>query len=71
MTFITEELPTVIQTLFTSSEKREDNFIMGYAKGSNVALVAAITRPDRYYVRMDISGGIGMTMDAGVLKGEL
>jgi putative tributyrin esterase len=71
LTFITEELPVVIQTLFASSEKREDNFIMGYAMGGNVALAAAITRPDRYYACMDISGGIGMTMDAGVLKNEL
>jgi putative tributyrin esterase len=71
MTFVTEELPTVIQTLFASSEKREDNFIMGYAMGGNVALAAAITRPDRYCACMDISGGIGMTMDAGVLKNEL
>jgi putative tributyrin esterase len=71
MTFITEELPVVIQTLFASSEKREDNFIMGYAMGGNVALAAAITRPDRYSACMDISGGIGMTMNAGVLKDEL
>jgi len=71
MTFITEELPEVIQTLFASSEKREDNFIMGYAMGGNVALAAAISRPDRYFACMDISGGIGMTMDAGVLKNEL
>jgi putative tributyrin esterase len=71
MTFITEELPTVVQTLFASSEKRENNFIMGYAMGGNVALAAAITRPDRYYACMDISGGIGMTMDVSVLKNEL
>jgi len=71
MTFITEELPAVIQTLFASSEKREDNFIMGYAMGGNVALAAAITRPDRYFACMDISGGIGMTMDVNVLKNEL
>jgi putative tributyrin esterase len=71
MTFITEELPVVIQTLFASSERREDNFIMGYAMGGNVALAAAITRPDRYYACMDISGGIGMTMDVDVLKKEL
>lgn len=71
MTFITEELPVVIQTLFASSEKREDNFIMGYAMGGNVALAAAINRPDRYSVCMDISGGIGMTMDSEVLMNEL
>lgn len=71
LTFVTEELPTVVQTLFASSGKREDNFIMGYAMGGNVALAAAITRPDRYSVCMDISGGIGMTMDPGVLVSEL
>lgn len=71
MTFITEELVTVVQTLFASSPNREDNFIMGYAMGGNVALAAAISRPDRYCACMDISGGIGMTMKAETLKSEL
>lgn len=70
-TFVTEELPLVIQTLFASSPKREDNFIMGYAMGGNVALAAALTRPDRYSACVDISGGIGMTLDAEALKNEL
>ena len=71
MTFLTEELPLVIQTLFASSPAREDNFIAGYAMGGNVALAAAITRPDRYCACLDISGGIGMTMDAATLQSEL
>lgn len=71
MTFVTEELPTVIQALFPSSTAREDNFIMGYAMGGNVALGCAINRPDRYGVCMDISGGIGMTMCAQTLMQEL
>jgi putative tributyrin esterase len=70
-TFITEELPLVIQTLFASSPRREDNFIMGYAMGGNVALAAALTRPDRYSACVDLSGGIGMTLDAETLKNEL
>ncbi|HAX40816.1 MAG TPA: hypothetical protein DCY10_08085 [Clostridiales bacterium] len=70
-TFVTEELPLVIQTLFASSPRREDNFIMGYAMGGNVALAAALTRPDRYSACVDISGGIGMTLDAEALKNEL
>ena len=44
-TFLTEELPLVIQTLFASSPEREDNFIMGYAMGGNVALAAALALP--------------------------
>ncbi len=71
MTFLTEELPQVIQSLFASSSAREDNFIMGYAMGGNVALGAAVNRPDRYSVCMDISGGIGMTMNTQGLMDEL
>ena len=71
LTFVTEELPTVIQTLFASSNRREDNFIMGYAMGGNVALAAALARPDRYAACVDLSGGIGMTLDAEALKNEL
>lgn len=70
-TFLTEELPLVIQTLFASSPRREDNFIMGYAMGGNVALAAALARPDRYTACVDLSGGIGMTLDAEALKNEL
>jgi len=71
MTFLTEELPTVIQSLFPSSPERQDNFIMGYAMGGNVALACALTRPDRYCFCMDISGGIGMTPDPDTLAEEL
>lgn len=71
MTFVTEELPTVIQSLFPSSTAREDNFIMGYAMGGNVALGCAVNRPDRYAMCMDISGGIGMTMSTETLMEEL
>ncbi len=62
-TFLTEELPVVMQTLFASSPKREDNFIMGYAMGGNAALGAAIRRPDLYHTCVDISGGIGYTLN--------
>ncbi len=70
-TFLTEELPLVIQTLFASSPRREDNFIMGYAMGGNVALGTAIRRPDLYAGCVDISGGIGLTVNTETLKREL
>jgi putative tributyrin esterase len=69
--FITEELPVVIQTLFASSPKREDNFIMGYAMGGNAALGNALMRPDLYSACIDISGGIGLTVNTETLKKEL
>lgn len=70
-TFLTEELPVVIQTLFASSPKREDNFIVGYAMGGNVALGTAIMRPDLYNTCIDMSGGIGLTLNTEKLKEEL
>lgn len=70
-TFLTEELPVVIQSLFSSSSKREDNFILGYAMGGNVALGTALTHPELYAACVDISGGIGMTVNTNTLISEL
>lgn len=70
-TFLSKELPVVMQSLFPSSPKREDNFIVGYAMGGNVALGTAIMNPERYAACVDISGGIGMTLDSDVIKEEL
>ncbi len=69
--FISEELPVVIQSLFASSDKREDNFIVGYAMGGNAALGTAIMNPDKYCHCVDMSGGIGMTFNAETMKSEL
>ena len=69
--FLTEELPAVVQALFASSPRREDNFIMGYAMGGNAALGAAVRRPDRYTMCVDISGGIGFSFRPDILRSEL
>ena len=71
LTFLTEELPVVMQTLFASSPERQDTFIMGYAMGGNAALGAAISRPDLYAACVDISGGIGLTVKTETLVREL
>lgn len=70
-TFITQELPVVVQTLFASSDKKEDNYIVGFAMGGNVALASALFCPERYSVCADISGGIGYTLDTAQLVDEL
>lgn len=70
-TFISEELPVIVQTLFASSPAREDNFIVGYAMGGNVALGTALLHPELYTACVDISGGIGMTLVTETLKEEL
>lgn len=69
--FLSEELPVVIQSLFASSPARNDNFIIGYAMGGNVALGTAIMHPERFHTCVDISGGIGMTLATETLKKEL
>ena len=61
--FLTQELPVVIQSIFPSSPKREDNFIMGYAMGGAAALGNALMHPENYAACVDISGGIGLTLD--------
>jgi len=62
-TFMTEELPKVIQTMFPSSAKREDNFVVGLAMGGNGALALGLKRPDLYQAIVDLSGGIGCSVD--------
>jgi len=70
-TFLAEELPVVVRSLFASSEKREDNFIMGYAMGANVALGTAIMHPELFACCVDMSGGIGYTLDTDTMVEEL
>lgn len=63
-TYITEELPAVVQSLFASSPKREDNFVLGMAMGGNASLMLAMKRPDLYAACVDLSGGIGCSIDS-------
>lgn len=70
-TFLTEELPVVIQSLFASSPKREDNFIVGYAMGGNTAFGNALMHPELYNTCVDLSGGIGLTVNTQTLIDEL
>ena len=41
-TFFSEELPVVVQSLFASSARREDNFLIGMAMGGNAALMLPV-----------------------------
>ena len=57
-TYLTEELPRYVRTLFPSSEKREDTFIGGLSMGSMGAYNAGIRRPDVYSKVIGLSGGM-------------
>ncbi|MBR2739765.1 MAG: hypothetical protein IKD87_03755 [Oscillospiraceae bacterium] len=70
-TFLSEELPTVIQSLFPSAPGRENNFIAGFAMGGNVALGTALMHPELYAAAVDVSGGIGLTVNTEQFASEL
>jgi S-formylglutathione hydrolase FrmB len=61
--YMTQELPLVVQSLFASAPGREHNFVVGMAMGGNGALALGLIRPDLYAGVVDLSGGIGMTLD--------
>ena len=70
-TYITEELPRVMQSLFASSPRREDNFVLGMAMGGNAALMLAMKHPEKYAGVVDLSGGIGCSIDSEYFGQEL
>jgi len=56
LTFITEELPAVMENTFPLSTKREDRFIGGLSMGGYGALKAAFLYPKRYSKVFSLSG---------------
>ncbi len=70
-TYITQELPRVIRSLFASSDKREDNFLIGFAMGGNAALQLAFTNPEMFNTVIAMSGGIGVTLDRNEMNRQL
>lgn len=69
--YVTQELPLVVQSLFASAVGRENNFAVGLAMGGNGALAMGLIRPDLYAGIVDLSGGIGMTLDREAYKESL
>lgn len=61
--YLTQELPLVINSLFAAAEGRENTFVIGMAMGGNGALGLGLMRPDLYEAVVDLSGGIGVTLD--------
>ena len=55
-TFITEELPELMQQFFHISDKREDTFIAGLSMGGYGALKIALSCPEKYAAAASLSG---------------
>jgi len=56
--FISEEVPAVVQDMFSLSSKREDNFVAGISMGGYGAFKLALTYPERYAAAASLSGAL-------------
>ena len=57
-TFLSEELPAVVQRFFRVSTRREDTFVAGLSMGAYGALKWALRRPDRFAAAAGLSGAL-------------
>ncbi len=67
-TFLTEELPRFLSSVFTISTKREDTFIAGLSMGGYGAFKAALTRPDLYSRAASMSGALDLVSLSSMLE---
>jgi S-formylglutathione hydrolase FrmB len=57
-TFLTEEVPSVLQDMFPLSHEREDTFVAGLSMGGYGAFKLALSRPDLYAAAASLSGAV-------------
>src|SRR5699024_6992908 len=69
-TFMTEELPEVVQTYFPLSARREANFVAGLSMGGYGAFKWALQRPGRFAAAASLSGVLVICSRAGRNGGE-
>lgn len=70
--YITRELPEIINSMFRLSIRREDTYIAGLSMGGYGALRCALTRPDKYAGCISLSpvSDIARVMAHGCANGE-
>ena len=57
-TYVSEELPSLVQSFFRVSEHPADTFVAGLSMGGYGALKLALTHPDRYAAAASLSGAL-------------
>jgi len=57
-TFLSEELPQVVQRFFRVSTGREDTFVAGLSMGGYGAFKCALRQPDRFAAAASLSGAL-------------
>ncbi|HNW86117.1 MAG TPA: alpha/beta hydrolase family protein [Candidatus Limiplasma sp.] len=60
LTYLTDELPAVVQALFPVSRKRENTFVAGLSMGGYGAVKLAMERPRQYAACASLSGAIDL-----------
>jgi S-formylglutathione hydrolase FrmB len=55
-TFISEELPQIVQSFFNVSKERKKNFVAGLSMGGYGAFKLALTHPERFAAAASLSG---------------
>jgi putative tributyrin esterase len=59
-TFLSEELPTVVDTFFRVSPRRADTFVAGLSMGGYGALKWALRQPERFAAAASLSGALDL-----------
>lgn len=59
-TYVSEELPEVMASIFPLSSKREDTFVAGLSMGGYGALKLALNQPERFCACASFSGACNM-----------
>jgi putative tributyrin esterase len=60
-TFVSEELPELVERFFRVSQAREDTFVAGLSMGGYGALKLAFRRPERFAAAASLSGALDIT----------
>ncbi|MEA4907813.1 MAG: alpha/beta hydrolase family protein [Anaerolineaceae bacterium] len=55
-TFVSEELPRFVRSVFPLSERREDNFVAGLSMGGYGAFKLALNKPQNFAAGISLSG---------------
>lgn len=69
-TFVADELPAKVQSLFRVSDRREDRFVAGLSMGGYGAFKLALTYPERYAAAASLSGALDIAGNPRILGGE-
>ncbi|WP_454300646.1 alpha/beta hydrolase [Salana multivorans] len=59
-TYVSEELPAIVQQLFRVSGRREDTFVAGLSMGGYGAMRLGLARPEQFAAAASLSGALDM-----------